>query len=276
MNYLQLPSGSGEGIYFEFDVNDFVKKFKLNIYTVTFSLKIMEQEEYITYNEQVFLPSTVVFCCDKDHLQEFEKTYPNLEYIIKGLLRSYEGIFDYPSVIHENQLAGFINKEVVDVKSDLKKLQQYGIIEYHPQKDKPQIQFLRNRINAADFTINQVNLLKRKTAYEKRVKAMIGYVNIHACRSKTIGNYFDDLSIKSCGVCDNCINEKTLIISKIEFENINMNIEKLIEEAPVHSNSLLKNLGAFKKDKVWKVLNYLLSENKLSSTVDGLISKKKG
>ena len=275
VNYLQLPSGSGEGIYFEFDINDFVKKFKLNVYTVTFSLKIMEQEEYISYNEQVFLPSTVVFCCDKDHLQEFEKTYPYLEPVIKGLLRSYEGIFDYPSAIHENQLAGFINKEVMDVKSDLKNLQQYGIIEYHPQKDKPQIQFLRNRINASDFSINQDNLLKRKTAYEKRVKAMIGYVNIHACRSKTIGNYFDDLSIKPCGICDNCINEKGLIISKTEFENINMNIEKLIQEAPVHSNSLLKNLGAFKKDKVWKVINYLLSENKLSITEAGLISKKK-
>ncbi|MEJ7672022.1 MAG: helicase-related protein [Chitinophagaceae bacterium] len=68
VNYLQLPSGSGEGIYFEFDINDFVKKFKLNIYTVIYSLKIMEQEEYISYNEQIFLPSTVVFCCDKDHL----------------------------------------------------------------------------------------------------------------------------------------------------------------------------------------------------------------
>ncbi len=276
VNYLQLPTGSGEGIYFEFDINDFVKKFKLNVYTVIFSLKIMEQEEYISYNEQVFLPSTVVFCCDKDHLQEFEKTYLYLEHVIKGLLRSYEGIFDYPSDIHENQLAVFINKEVMEVKSDLKKLQQFGIIEYHPQKDKPQIQFLRNRINAADFSINQVNLLKRKTAYEKRVKAMIGYVNIHACRSKKIGNYFDDQSIKPCGICDNCINEKALIISKTEFENINMNIEKLIQEAPVHSNALLKNLDAFKKDKVWKVINYLLSENKLSITEAGLISKKKG
>ena len=276
VNYLQLPSGSGEGIYFEFDLNDFVKKFKLNVYTVTFSLKIMEQEEYITYNEQVFLPSTVVFCCDKEHLQEFEKTYPHLEDVIKGLLRSYEGIFDYPSVIHENQLAVFINKEVTEVRSDLKKLQQYGIIEYHPQNDKPQIQFLRNRINAADFSINQDNLLKRKAAYEKRVKAMIVYVNIHSCRSKTIGNYFNDLSIKPCGICDICINEKVLVISKTEFENINTNIEKLIQETPVHSNSLIKNLGAFKKDKVWKVINYLLSENKLSITEDGLISKNKG
>ena len=48
--------------------------------------------------------------------------------------------------------------------ADLKKLEQFGIIEYHPQKDKPQIQFLLNRINTEDFNINQNNLSKRKIA----------------------------------------------------------------------------------------------------------------
>src|SRR5450759_944359 len=276
VNYLQLPSGSGEGIYFDFDINDFVKKFNLNIYTVNYSLKVLEQEEFISYNEQIFLPSTVMFTCDKNHLQEFEKTYPDLETVIKGLLRSYEGIFDYPSSIYENQLAGFIKKDVAGLKSDLKKLQQFGVIEYHPQKDKPQIQFLRNRISTEDFTINQNNLSKRNIAFEKRLQAMIGYVKTKACRSKTIGNYFNDLAIKPCGICDNCINEKSIVVSKTEFENITMIIEKLTEKVPVHSNLLLKNLNTFKKEKVWKVLNYLQAENKISITGDGLVGKWKG
>ena len=276
VNYLQLPSGSGEGIYFDFDINDFVKKFNLNIYTVNYSLKVLEQEEFISYNEQIFLPSTVMFTCNKNHLQEFEKTYPDLEPVIKGLLRSYEGIFDYPSSIYENQLAGFIKKDVAGLKSDLKKLQQFGVIEYHPQKDKPQIQFLRNRISTEDFTINQNNLSKRKIAFEKRLQAMIGYVKTKACRSKTIGNYFNDLAIKPCGICDNCINEKSIVVSKTEFENITMIIEKLTEKVPVHSNLLLKNLNTFKKEKVWKVLNYLQAENKISITGDGLVGKWKG
>lgn len=276
VNYLQLPSGSGEGIYFDFDINDFVKKFNLNIYTVNYSLKVLEQEEFISYNEQIFLPSTVMFTCDKNHLQEFEKTYPDLEPVIKGLLRSYEGIFDYPSSIYENQLAGFIKKDVAGLKSDLKKLQQFGVIEYHPQKDNPQIQFLRNRISTEDFTINQNNLSKRKIAFEKRLQAMIGYVKTKACRSKTIGNYFNDLAIKPCGICDNCINEKSIVVSKTEFENITMIIEKLTEKVPVHSNLLLKNLNTFKKEKVWKVLNYLQAENKISITGDGLVGKWKG
>ena len=275
VNYLQLPSGSGEAMYFDFDINDFIKKFKLNIYTVNYSLKILEQEEFIAYNEQVFLPATVVFCCDKKHLEEFQKTQADLEPVIKGLLRSYEGIFDYPSSIYENQLAGFIKKDLSVLKTDLKKLEQFGIIEYHPQKDKPQIQFLKNRVNVADFAINQNNLSKRKIAFEKRVKAMISYVKTKACRSKTIGNYFSDISITPCGICDNCINEKAVVVSKAEFENIVMVIEKIIAKGPVQSDLLFKSLSTFKKEKVWKVLNYLQSESKISITEDGLVAKWK-
>ena len=73
VNYLQLPSGLGEGLYFDFDINDFLKKFNLNIYTVTYSLKVLEQEDKISYNEQFFMPSTVVFTLNKDDLHQFEK-----------------------------------------------------------------------------------------------------------------------------------------------------------------------------------------------------------
>ena len=272
INYLQLPSGTGEGMYFDFDINDFVKKFSLNIYTITYSLKILEQEEIILYNEQIFLPATIVFTCDKNQLNEFEKTYPDLEHIIKGLLRSYEGIFDNPSAIYENQLAGFVKKEVSALKACLHKLMQFGIIEYHPQKDKPQIQFLQNRINVEDFTINQNHLSKRKIAFEKRLHAMLGYTKTKSCRSKLLGNYFNDLTIKACGICDNCINDKEEIISNIEFKNIVFTIEKQIE-TPVHFTELLRSLSGIKKEKVWKVIYYLQAENKIGITDKGIISK---
>src|SRR5664279_2499786 len=61
VNYFQLPSGAGEGLSFDFDINDFVKKFKLDVFTVNSVLKIFEQEEFISYSDQFFSPSTVVF-----------------------------------------------------------------------------------------------------------------------------------------------------------------------------------------------------------------------
>src|SRR5450755_534882 len=99
VNYFQLPSGAGEGLSFDFDINDFVKKFKLDAFAVNNVLKIFEQEELINYSEQFFSPSTVVFTTERKEMELFEKTYPQYNPLIKGLLRSYEGVFDYPCSI---------------------------------------------------------------------------------------------------------------------------------------------------------------------------------
>src|ERR1043165_4029476 len=60
-NYLQIPAGSGEGNYYDFDIADFTKKFKLNTHTALYSLKALEQDNWLAMNEQVFVPSKVKF-----------------------------------------------------------------------------------------------------------------------------------------------------------------------------------------------------------------------
>ena len=40
-----------------------------------------------------------------------------------------------------------------------------------------------------------------------------------------IGIYFNDLNVKRCGICDNCLREKNLTITKEEFENISKGLK---------------------------------------------------
>jgi ATP-dependent DNA helicase RecQ len=274
VNYFQLPSGSGEGLSFDFDINDFIKKFKLDAHVVTNVLKILEQEELIRYSDQFFSPSTVVFTTDKKAMEEFEKAYPKFDATIKGLLRSYEGIFDYPSAIHEFQLAKFISVKKEDLVLDLTKLKEMGVIDYTPQKENPQIQFLQNRVNTNDLVINQKNLLKRKQAFEKRLSAILNYIKDDSCRSKIIARYFNDSNVRPCGICDNCLKEKNLSISSDEFEMIRNEINKTLSGPPVNPSQLIHNLNNFKQNKIWKVLHFLQEENLVTVTVEGLIKKK--
>src|SRR5688572_1860873 len=58
-NYLQLPAGTGEGLSFDFDFADFVRKFKLPPLLATQSLKILEQEGMLGISDQVFQPATI-------------------------------------------------------------------------------------------------------------------------------------------------------------------------------------------------------------------------
>jgi ATP-dependent DNA helicase RecQ len=272
-NYFQLPSGTGENLSFDFDINSFVKNFKLEITTAINVLKILEQEEIIDYSPQIFVPSMVIFTAGKSDLELFEKSYPKFDGVIKGLLRSYEGILDYPASIDEIRLAGLISFSKEKLISVLHELNKLGIIEYTPQKENPQIRFLKNRVNTSDLVINQTNILRRKSAIEKRIRAIIDYAKEqNECRSKFIAVYFNDFSLKPCEVCDNCLRKKKSDISKEEFEKIRAGIQKAISSKPVSANQLFEQLSGHKKNSIREILDFLQLENKITINSEGLIT----
>ena len=274
-NFLQLPSGSGEGLSFDFDINTFVKNFKLDAFTVNSVLKILEQEELINYSEQFFSPPTVVFTTDKNTLNSFEQSYPQYYNVTKGLLRSYDRIFDFPAVINETQLAKFVSIKKEKLQLNCLELKGMGIIDYTPQKEKPQVYFIHNRVKAGDLFINEKNILLRKKNFEKRLEAMIHFLkNKRECRSKMIASYFNDDKVRQCGVCDNCLKNKNTPLSKEEFESISAEIKNISSKTPVSYPDLLQKLSSFKDKKVWKVLIFLQEENIVSVNNIGMIQKK--
>jgi len=274
-NYLQIPTGTGEGNYFDFDINDFVKKFKLNTHTAIYSLKALEQDNWLSLNEQVFLPSKIKFTTTKQILYDFETSHPQLEPAIKALLRGYEGIFDFPTSISEIVLIRLLKKDVEDIKKDLYQLHQYGIIHYEPQKDSPQLYFPRNRVKVEDISINMDLYHRRKEKFIARVKNIIQYVQeLVTCRSKMIGSYFGDNKLHNCKVCDNCLRQKKVHIDEKEFEKISNRIQTVLAPQPLPSKELMEQLGAIKKEKAWKVIEFLQAENKLEVDNAGWVRLK--
>ena len=78
---------------------------------------------------------------------------------MKCLLRTYEGITDGLVSIHEKQITKLTKQTIEEVKRQLQQLQTLGIIEYLPQKETPQINFLNNRAPAQFLYIDQKNYL---------------------------------------------------------------------------------------------------------------------
>ncbi len=274
-NYLQIPTGTGEGEYYDFDISDFLRKFKLTSHTTLYSLKALEQEGWLAFNEQVFLSSSAMFTSSKNYLQEFETAHPQLELVIKTLLRAYEGIFDQPASISERMMAGLMKKDAEEVKKQLSELQRFGIIDYSPQKDTPQLYLLRNRIKAEDITINMVAYNKRKEQFQRRMKQMVSYVKEETqCRSRIIGAYFGDSAIKPCGICDNCLRQKATTLTKEEFETLHHRIINMVKYESLHTKDLLLKLSGIKKEKAWKVLEFLQAENKIVMDAGGWVKLK--
>ena len=274
VNYLQLPSGSGENLSFDLDLDDFTKKFRLDINLASNAIKVLEQEEKLSYDEQLFQPSTVMFTAGREGLERFEQECPALEPYIKVLLRSYAGILDSPVIIREKNLAWFMRKGVDDIKNALRQLQMAKILEYQPQKDKPQVRFRQNRVSAENLTINMVEYQKRKKAFEDRAARMIGYTKESTvCRSRYIAVYFNDQGASDCGVCDNCIQKKKTGIRKPDFLNISSRIFKTLELGAIPVKDLLQNLDQLNAEQTMKIIDHLIAERKLELDDSGKIRK---
>jgi len=276
VNYLQLPSGSGEGQWIEFDLQDFIKTFQLNSYTAIYALKTLEQEGWLSYAEQIFLPSRVVFTSSKRTLEEFEAQHPHLEPVIKGLLRTYGGIFDMECIISEKQLVTFIKADLDFIKQSLLQLHQYGILQYTPQKEKPQLQFLQSRVPVEQLFINPTKIANRKQQFETRVQQMIRYTtdNNH-CRSKTIGLYFGDEQSTDCGVCDVCLWKKGNDLSPAEFTQLQQQILNAANEKGIVVKEFISRLGSKQKERVWKVIDHLVAEEKIVLSEEGILKANK-
>ena len=274
-NYLQLHTGDGEGQYYPFDVSDFLKKFNLKSHTVLASMKIHEQEGLLAFNEQVFLPATVQFTVLKDRLYLFEQSHAHFEPLIKTLLRAYEGIFDQPVGISEKVIAGLLYLDLEKVKQQLNELDKAGIIDYQPQRDSPQVYFLRRRVKAEEITIDKVAFDLRKMQFLGRIKQMQSFVSeSKECRSRIIGLYFGDEHIKNCGICDNCLRNKNTELSKEEFDTLHLRILAIVKNESLHSRDLLEKLTGTKKEKALKVIEFLQAENKLMVDQKGWVSLK--
>lgn len=205
MNYLQLPAGSGQGNYYEFDLTAFVNKFRTDAPTVLNIIKTLEQEGLLSFQQQVFLPSKIRFITGKAALYDFEKDHSSLEPVIHALLRTYEGIFDQSVPIREKQLAFITRKDLRQITDELNRLQAFHIIDYAPQKTTPQLYFFRNRVRMEELYIDPIDYRLRKERYTARIRTMIQYLQLkEECRSRWLANYFGDKEAKDCGICDNC------------------------------------------------------------------------
>jgi len=261
VNYLQVPVGSAEGMYFDFDINDFARTFHLNLTIAYSAVRLLEQEGVLQLSESVFLPSRAEFVTNKESLYEFENAYPALEEIIKTLLRTYEGIFDNAVPIYERQIGRIMLMEDDDIAAQLHQLHQYGILHYQPRRDEPQLCFLQERVSAQNLRINMARVEVRKKVYADRLAAMFAYVrNRDMCRTQQLVAYFGEKDSTPCGVCDICLKKKSQPMDAAGFKRISDHVITMLKEEPLLFNMLQNKLPDVKRSDLMEVLQFLNEE----------------
>jgi ATP-dependent DNA helicase RecQ len=271
-DYLQVAAGTGEDVYFDFDLAEFVKRFRLNVFEAMYALQALDQEGIISMNEQVFVPSKLEVIASKEMLAWYEEQNPVTEPLIKTLLRTYGGILDQPTGISEKQLARLLRRDYAEVKNALQLLHQSGIVNYIPRKMNPQVRWLQHRVKAADLYIDHQRYKERKKAFEKRLGAMIHYLeDKNTCRSKLICAYFGDPGTDNCGICDYCVSLVNQKITEEKYRLVTIRIQEMLGNSSLQPAQLMDRLGDLNATDSKKIIDHLLAEGKLRVKKDGSI-----
>jgi len=262
-NYYQLAYGAGEGLSFDLDIGDFCSRFKLDAVKTLNALKFLEQDEYLSFNESVFLPSRFRFEVFNEQLYSFQIQNKGWDAFIKTLLRSYGGAFENYVRIREFDISRRAHMNVQQVIEGLKQLQEYSILTYLPQNDNPQVTYLKPRQHANNVFINRVFIEQRKETYLKKMEAVFAYATHKKCRSQMLLAYFDEPYAVKCGVCDVCLEEKRQKNTAEIGDDIINEIAEILSTAPSDINELITSLKTGTEKEKIDTIRLLLDAGKI-------------
>lgn len=274
VEYLQVPIGTEPDRYFDFDLSDFCKKFKLSAVPTSNALKLLEQEGLWTLTEAVFSPATIHFIVDRTVLDKLGRSYQDLEYVCTGLLRLYGTVFHYPTPVRLAVIARQLKMKQSIVDDLLMKLDEMQIIEYNKPNKGPQLLFHHYRVHSDHLLINtkRINVLKQR--HELLTKSILYFItNEKECRSKMLSRYFGEMLPADCLHCDYCSAHHR--DTEVNEKDIRALLLKAISE---HPSSTLHNIHLHLPNAIrvqaTALLRQMLDEGVISTQPDGRIIKK--
>lgn len=254
-NYFQIPYGEGSNEKFQFNFNDFVSVYKLNSFLSYNALRILDQYSVIALSESFSKLTTVHFLCDKETIFNYLESNENTSTVVKTLLRSYGGVFDFETKINTVRIAQKANVSEEWVIKVLEQLEKDGIIAYQSQHNDLEITFLVPREDDRTINVFAQKVAELNRTKVEKIEAMLKYIRTeNTCRSRLLLQYFGEKATGDCGICDSCLKKKQDPIGQVPIEE---RILYMLREGPQGSRYLIKQLNE-REDRVIDALRELL------------------
>ncbi len=271
-NFYQIPTGSGLGSTYSFDISVFCDNYKLHAVTVFNSLKFIEREGYILLSDAFYQPARIKLEINRDDLYKFQISNPVFDTFIKMLLRNYAGLFDNFEKINEFDLAKKLNIKQEEVVKRLNFLQQNKIIIYAPQTELPQLTFTLPRVDSKDLSLSKENFSSLKKRAIERMDAVLNYTeSTHKCRSQLLLAYFGEIETNPCGQCDVCLEERRKVLHTDEYENISKQIKQLLTVHPMELKMLVNSITDVHEDKIIHTIQLMIDNEHLKYNQNNLL-----
>ena len=264
-NYFQISYGEGEFTTHDFDLNTFCKAYNFNTIITYNALKALDRLSIINLIQQFNNRSSVFFKVTNKMLFDYLDGHPEIDVIVKSILRTYGGIFDQQVSINTKLIADKASTSENAVIQTLLQLKKEDIIALKLSKTDTQIILVEPReddktINRIAKTLEQQNNLKKS-----QVASVINYVNNDdICRSTQLLSYFGEVNLENCGICSVCVKTK-VSLNKQNVKQYFKEIVSVLKYTPMTSREIVTQTN-IKEKEITTVLKLMLEENIIKIT----------
>jgi ATP-dependent DNA helicase RecQ len=272
-NHLNIPIESGLNQTYPFEIYQFCNTYQFSNSLALNSLKELEHAGFIVMSEAVYVASKIKINFDKMELYNFQVKYQRFDNLLKVILRSYGGLFDYYVKVNEFQISRHLKIDKNAVISLLNELHKLKVIEYLPASETPRITFLYSRESTEAMYIDPNSIRERKNRFKVRADAFINYVtSTNNCRSMMISSYFGEENLKTCDNCDYCRNQKKVIANEEEENKIKKYIIELLEQTSLLQIEIYNQSPDNFKSKIVSAIQKMLEKEILIVDSDEKLS----
>ncbi len=256
--YYRIPTGSKPGGELDFEMQDFCRTYGFAPATVYHSLKILESEEVLIFNDYNRGEDEIQVLFRREELQAYFERNPQKKEIIQTLMRTYDGILDYAHPVQLEHLPGLLRMTGDEISMHLQQAEHDRVIRWKKQTGSARIRFLKERDEP--YLINRfagrVERLQRHKI--SRYGKMIDFVtNRTQCRYRFIAGYFDEEMDGDCGICDICTHRPP---SPDDSGNTEQRIIDKLTGSPASSQELGNSLGITDEILIRSLRQMLLDE----------------
>jgi ATP-dependent DNA helicase RecQ len=252
-NFLQISYGEGENSTHQLDFKKFCKTYELSPSLAYNGLLVLDRNAIITLVQQFNYRTKIQFLASNKHVFAYLERQLELNTLIKVLLRTYGGIFDYDTKVNLNLVVKKSNLEEATVIQQLQRLEKDNIIRLELAHSDSEITFLKPREDA--ITINPIaKVIEQQNQIKKdQIEAVIAYTeNDTVCKSIQLLKYFGEQVEQTCGKCSVCLSKsisnptlntdlKSFILSELKERDLSS--RQLLLKAQCTQAELLASLS---------------------------------
>ncbi|TPV33187.1 RecQ family ATP-dependent DNA helicase [Paucihalobacter ruber] len=209
-NYFGIAYGEGQETSHYFNFLEFCNTYQLPTEVTFNAFKIFDKHSIISFNQEFNHQCKVQVIVTSNAVFSYLQKQPQQSLVLKALLRTYGGIFDFDTQINPGLIAKKIELSQDALLKHLSILEKDGIINLTQQKTDAEITFLVPRED--DITINMIakDVEAQHNVKREQIEAVISYVfNQSECLNLQLLAYFGEKETKTCGKCSVCLQKIT-------------------------------------------------------------------